>query len=55
MLPVSMVGRAGELAELDRAWSSVIVGGRRSPAVAVADGPPAHPPTRALIMRLLPR
>ncbi|MEV2236494.1 LuxR C-terminal-related transcriptional regulator [Micromonospora sp. NPDC049891] len=40
MLPVSMVGRAGELAELDRAWSSVVVGRRRSPAVAVVTGGP---------------
>ncbi|PZG06986.1 LuxR family transcriptional regulator, partial [Micromonospora craterilacus] len=38
MLPVSMVGRAGELAELDRAWSTVVGGGRRSPAVAVITG-----------------
>lgn len=38
MLPVSMVGRAGELAELDRAWSSVVLGRRRSPAVAVVTG-----------------
>ncbi|MEG3634537.1 helix-turn-helix domain-containing protein [Micromonospora palythoicola] len=40
MLPVSMVGRAGELAELDRAWSSVVPGRRRSPAVAVVTGGP---------------
>ncbi|MFF5213889.1 LuxR C-terminal-related transcriptional regulator [Micromonospora sp. NPDC000442] len=40
MLPVSMVGRAGELAELDRAWSSVVLGRRRSPAVAVVTGGP---------------
>jgi DNA-binding CsgD family transcriptional regulator len=40
MLPVSMVGRAGELAELDRAWSSVVEGRRRSPAVAVVTGGP---------------
>ncbi|MFD1085533.1 helix-turn-helix transcriptional regulator [Micromonospora andamanensis] len=40
MLPVSMVGRAGELAELDRAWSSVVAGRRRSPAVAVVTGGP---------------
>ncbi|MEV6813405.1 AAA family ATPase, partial [Micromonospora sp. NPDC051296] len=38
MLPVSMVGRAGELAELDRAWSTVVGGRRRSPAVAVVTG-----------------
>nr|WP_307869064.1 LuxR C-terminal-related transcriptional regulator [Micromonospora sp. C95] len=35
-----MVGRAGELAELDRAWSSVVLGRRRSPAVAVVTGGP---------------
>ncbi|WBB56041.1 LuxR family transcriptional regulator [Verrucosispora sp. WMMD573] len=40
MLPVSMVGRAGELAELARAWSSVVLGRRRSPAVAVVTGGP---------------
>ncbi|GIJ29976.1 hypothetical protein Vqi01_51380 [Micromonospora qiuiae] len=38
MLPVSMVGRAGELAELDRAWSTVVGDRRRSPAVAVVTG-----------------
>ena len=38
MLPVSMVGRAGELAELGRAWSTVVAGRRRSPAVAVVTG-----------------
>ncbi|RIV38846.1 helix-turn-helix domain-containing protein [Micromonospora radicis] len=38
MLPVSMVGRAGELAELDRAWSTVVGARRRSPAVAVVTG-----------------
>ncbi|MEV6691066.1 LuxR family transcriptional regulator [Micromonospora sp. NPDC051196] len=38
MLPVSMVGRAGELAELGRAWSTVVDGNRRSPAVAVVTG-----------------
>ncbi|WP_431883751.1 LuxR C-terminal-related transcriptional regulator [Micromonospora gifhornensis] len=38
MLPVSMVGRVGELAELGRAWSTVVDGHRRSPAVAVVTG-----------------
>ncbi|MFC4149002.1 AAA family ATPase [Micromonospora mangrovi] len=38
MLPVSMVGRAGELAELDRAWSTVTAGGRPSAAVTVITG-----------------
>ncbi|GGM61115.1 hypothetical protein GCM10011608_52710 [Micromonospora sonchi] len=38
MLPVSMVGRAGELAELDRTWSTVVGDRRRSPAVAVVTG-----------------
>ncbi len=38
MLPVSMVGRAGELAELYRAWSTVVGDRRRSPAVAVVTG-----------------
>ena len=32
-MPVSMVGRAGELAELDRAWSTVAPpGARRRPS-----------------------
>ncbi|MEH0842437.1 AAA family ATPase [Micromonospora sp. CPCC 205711] len=38
MMPVSMVGRAGERAELDRAWSTVVDGGRPSPAVTVITG-----------------
>ncbi|MEU0546877.1 ATP-binding protein [Micromonospora sp. NPDC005979] len=38
MMPVSMVGRAGELAELDRAWSSVAAAERRAPTVAVLTG-----------------
>lgn len=38
MMPVSMVGRAGELAELDRAWSAVVAGRGRTPAVAVVSG-----------------
>lgn len=38
MMPVSMVGRAGELAELDRAWSTVVAGGRPSAAVTVITG-----------------
>ncbi|MFF4877121.1 LuxR C-terminal-related transcriptional regulator [Micromonospora sp. NPDC000668] len=38
MMPVSMVGRAGELAELDRAWSAVATVGRPSAAVAVITG-----------------
>ncbi|MGC5017279.1 AAA family ATPase [Micromonospora sp. DT47] len=38
MMPVSMVGRAGEHAELDRAWSTVAEGGRPSPAVTVITG-----------------
>ncbi|SBV28643.1 regulatory protein, luxR family [Micromonospora krabiensis] len=37
-MPVSMVGRAGELAELDRAWSTVVAGGRAAPTVAVITG-----------------
>ncbi len=35
---MSMVGRAGELAELDRTWSTVVADRRRSPAVAVVTG-----------------
>ncbi|RLK24203.1 regulatory LuxR family protein [Micromonospora sp. M71_S20] len=38
MMPVSMVGRAGELAELDRAWSTVVTSRRSAPAVAVITG-----------------
>ncbi|MBQ1072502.1 helix-turn-helix domain-containing protein [Micromonospora sp. C31] len=38
MMPVSMVGRAGELAELDRAWSTVAASRRPAPAVAVLTG-----------------
>ncbi|MEV5764409.1 AAA family ATPase [Micromonospora sp. NPDC052213] len=38
MMPVSMVGRAGELAELDRAWSTVVDSRRSAPAVAVITG-----------------
>ncbi|MGK5673362.1 AAA family ATPase [Micromonospora sp. URMC 106] len=38
MMPVSMVGRAGELAELDRAWSTVAGSRRSAPAVAVITG-----------------
>lgn len=38
MMPVSMVGRAGELAELDRAWSAVAAAHRSAPAVAVVTG-----------------
>ncbi|MFJ6196673.1 LuxR C-terminal-related transcriptional regulator [Micromonospora sp. NPDC092111] len=38
MIPVSMVGRAVELAELDRAWSTVVAGCRPSPAVTVITG-----------------
>ncbi|MFG1954897.1 AAA family ATPase [Micromonospora sp. NPDC048830] len=38
MMPVSMVGRAGELAELDRAWSTLAVDGRPGPVVAVLTG-----------------
>ncbi|SCL58537.1 AAA ATPase domain-containing protein [Micromonospora citrea] len=38
MMPVSMVGRAGELAELDRAWSTVACSRRSAPAVAVITG-----------------
>ncbi|MGK5441343.1 LuxR C-terminal-related transcriptional regulator [Micromonospora sp. URMC 105] len=38
MMPVSMVGRAGERAELDRAWSTVVDAGRPSPAVTVITG-----------------
>jgi DNA-binding NarL/FixJ family response regulator len=38
MMPVSMVGRAGELAELDRAWSALAVEGRPGPTVAVVTG-----------------
>ncbi|NYH44394.1 DNA-binding CsgD family transcriptional regulator [Micromonospora jinlongensis] len=38
MMPVSMVGRAGELAELDRAWSVVSAAGRSTPTVAVITG-----------------
>ncbi|MER7330747.1 MULTISPECIES: LuxR family transcriptional regulator [unclassified Micromonospora] len=38
MMPVSMVGRAGELAELDRAWSTVADSRRAAPAVAVITG-----------------
>ncbi|MFI1195940.1 LuxR C-terminal-related transcriptional regulator [Micromonospora sp. NPDC020750] len=38
MMPVPMVGRAGELAELDRAWSTLALGGRPGPAVAVLTG-----------------
>ncbi|MEH0937250.1 helix-turn-helix transcriptional regulator [Micromonospora psammae] len=38
MMPVSMVGRAGELAELDRAWAAVADTGRQSPAVTVITG-----------------
>ncbi|MFG3553821.1 LuxR C-terminal-related transcriptional regulator [Micromonospora sp. NPDC047557] len=38
MMPVSMVGRAGELAELDRAWSAVAAARRSAPAVAVLTG-----------------
>ncbi|MGN9763746.1 LuxR C-terminal-related transcriptional regulator [Micromonospora sp. SD12] len=38
MMPVSMVGRAGELVELDRAWSTVVDSRRSAPAVAVLTG-----------------
>ncbi|MFC0007935.1 AAA family ATPase [Micromonospora siamensis] len=38
MMPVSMVGRAGELAELDRAWSAVARSHRSAPAVTVITG-----------------
>ncbi|MEU6072249.1 AAA family ATPase [Micromonospora sp. NPDC047074] len=38
MMPVSMVGRAGELAELDRAWSTVVAARRPAPTVAVITG-----------------
>ncbi|MGC5331956.1 AAA family ATPase [Micromonospora sp. DT62] len=38
MMPVSMVGRAGELVELDRAWSTVVPGRRSAPTVAVITG-----------------
>ncbi|MEH0970189.1 AAA family ATPase [Micromonospora sp. CPCC 205546] len=38
MMPVSMVGRAGELAELDRAWSTVVTSRRAAPTVAVITG-----------------
>ncbi|MEV1328410.1 AAA family ATPase [Micromonospora costi] len=38
MMPVSMVGRARELAELDRAWSTVVAGRRPAPTVAVITG-----------------
>ncbi|MEH1099160.1 helix-turn-helix domain-containing protein [Micromonospora sp. CPCC 205561] len=38
MMPVSMVGRAGELAELDRAWSTVVAARRSAPTVAVITG-----------------
>ncbi|MFC0507474.1 AAA family ATPase [Micromonospora costi] len=38
MMPVSMVGRARELAELDRAWSTVVAGKRSAPTVAVITG-----------------
>ncbi|MFI7022823.1 LuxR C-terminal-related transcriptional regulator [Micromonospora sp. NPDC049900] len=38
MLPMSMVGRADELAELGRTWSTVAGRRRRTPAVAVITG-----------------
>ncbi|MFG2010621.1 LuxR C-terminal-related transcriptional regulator [Micromonospora sp. NPDC048868] len=38
MMPVSMVGRAGELLELDRVWSTVVAGRRSAPTVAVITG-----------------
>ncbi|MER7888833.1 AAA family ATPase [Micromonospora sp. NPDC094482] len=38
MMPVSMVGRAGELAELDRAWSILTADRRPAPTVAVITG-----------------
>ncbi|MEH1164613.1 LuxR C-terminal-related transcriptional regulator [Micromonospora sp. CPCC 205539] len=38
MMPVSMVGRVGELAELDRAWSVVASARRPAPTVAVITG-----------------
>ncbi|MEU8296112.1 AAA family ATPase [Micromonospora sp. NPDC048909] len=38
MMPVSMVGRAGELAELDRAWSILAADRRPAPTVAVITG-----------------
>ncbi|WP_446217816.1 AAA family ATPase [Micromonospora sp. IBHARD004] len=38
MMPVSMVGRAGELAELDRAWAAVASGQRPAPTVTVITG-----------------
>ncbi|MFY1618778.1 AAA family ATPase [Micromonospora sp. WMMD736] len=38
MMPVSMVGRAGELTELDRAWSAVAAAERRAPTVVVLTG-----------------
>lgn len=38
MMPVSMVGRAGELAELDRAWSTVVTSRRPALTVAVITG-----------------
>ncbi|SCL16849.1 regulatory protein, luxR family [Micromonospora rhizosphaerae] len=37
-MPVSMVGRAGELAELDRAWCTVVSGDRPAPTVTVITG-----------------
>ncbi|SIQ64347.1 response regulator transcription factor [Micromonospora avicenniae] len=38
MMPVSLVGRARELAEFDRAWSTVVAGRRAAPTVAVVTG-----------------
>jgi DNA-binding NarL/FixJ family response regulator len=38
MMPVSMVGRAGELAELDEAWAAVTARGRSLPQTVVITG-----------------
>ncbi|TYC06512.1 AAA family ATPase [Micromonospora sp. WP24] len=38
MMPVSLVGRASELAEFDRAWTTVVAGRRAAPTVAVVTG-----------------
>jgi hypothetical protein len=38
MMPVPMVGRAGERAELDAAWSALATTGRRAPTVTVITG-----------------
>jgi DNA-binding CsgD family transcriptional regulator len=39
MMPVSMVGRAGELDELDRAWAAVTAAARPLPQTVVITGP----------------